>query len=176
MKSLLQELVNEIGVMRRSFPKLQKEGYSRTYEDYEIEFDGVTIPGIAQPTDDILVRINIKYNVTPGHEARGMYGPPEHSEPSEEPSLDSLYYEITSFDVSNETGQKIEYDDLKKLTPKQLLILKKLVAGHMDENEKRIEDMIITNTDFSPNDPPEKERDDFDDPAADYVYDPLGNR
>jgi hypothetical protein len=179
MKSLLQEAINEISIMRRSFPKTEAYGRklssSGTYEDYEIELDSVTIPGIAQPTDAIVVRVNIEYDANPGHEARGMYGPPENSEPGEGPSLESFDYEITSFTVANETGQEILYDDLKKLTPEQLLILKKLVADHMTKNEKAIDDMIMSKVDFSP-DPPEREKDDFDDPAADYVYDPLGNR
>jgi hypothetical protein len=31
LKSLIKERINEISIMRRSFPKLQKEGYSGTY-------------------------------------------------------------------------------------------------------------------------------------------------
>jgi len=180
MKSLLKEAVEEISIMRRSFPKMdemygRKLSSSGTYEDYEIELDSVTIPGIAQPTDAIVVRVDIEYDANPGHEARGMYGPPEHSEPGEGPSLESFDYEITSFTVSNETGQEIEYNDLKKIAPEQLLILKKLVADHMTKHEKQIDDMIMSKVDFSP-DPPERESDDYDDPAADYVYDPIGNR
>ncbi len=180
MKSLLKEAIDEIGIMRRSFPKM--EAYGRklssagTYEDYEIELDGLTIPGIAAPTDAIIVRVDIEYDANPGHEARGMYGPPEHSEPGEGPSLESFDYEITSFTVANEAGQEVEYDDLKKLSPEQLVPLKKAVADHMTKNERAIDDMILSKVDFSPEPPEPPERDDYDDPRADYMYDPLGNR
>jgi hypothetical protein len=144
-KALIKEIIKEIYHGRRNMPS------SGEYEDYEIELDGITIPGIIQPTDSVVVNVTIEYSASPGHEATGMFGPPENSEPGESASIDELDYWVVGMTVNGET--EINPDSLQ---PQYQEIIKKAVSAHMSQNQRKIDDMILGGIDFSP---PERDYD-----------------
>jgi hypothetical protein len=140
LKILVREVLKEMVYSRRS-------SSSDTYEGYDIEFESLIIPGISTENDTVSVLVSIEYDFDPGYEPKGMFGPPECSDPGEGASINVTDYWPTSLRVSNEAGKETEYEP-DKLTVDQQEILKKAIEDHMYQNENKIDDMILNTLGF----------------------------
>jgi hypothetical protein len=119
---------------------------SDTYDDYEIEFESLVIPGLSTETESVNVSVSIGYNFDAGHEATGMFGPPERSSPGEGASVEIVDYWPTSVRVVDAAGKETEYNP-DKLTSEQQTILKKAIEDHVSQNENTINDRILNTID-----------------------------
>ena len=113
LKKLVRIVLNEI-YRRQSHA-------SSTYDDYEIDFESLVIPGISTEEDSVQVSVRIGYEASSGYEATGMFGPPEHSSPGEGASVEIVDYWPTSVRVTNKVGQEKEFDPNKFTTEQQFL-------------------------------------------------------
>jgi hypothetical protein len=141
LKVLIREILKEI---------YHSKGIniSETYDDYEIEFESLAIPGISTEDDTVYVSMSINYDASSGYES-SMYGPPEKSYAGEGPSVEITGYHPVSIRVLNSKGKETEYDP-KELTEEQRKILEQAIDEHMVRNESKIEDMILDKVEFSP--------------------------
>jgi hypothetical protein len=139
LKILIKEVLKEMYGRRNAS--------SSTYENYDIEFESLVIPGISTEDDSVEVSVSIGYDAEAGYEARGMFGPPEQSSPGEGASVDIVNYWPTSVRVKSKLGEEKEYDP-NKFTTDQQTVLKNAVEEHMDQNDEKIRDMILNTIDF----------------------------
>lgn len=118
-----------------------------TLDNYEVELEGVTIPGISTPNDLLYVNVNVEYEATPDIPAIGMSGPPEHSSPAESGDFSILSFNIGSLYVwiNGEPKNKREYD-INQLSPQQQIILKKEVGEYLDNYEDEIADRVLSSS------------------------------
>lgn len=128
IKEVLKELYNR---------KLNESASSGTYDDYDIEFESLVIPGISTENDKVEVTVSIDYDADTGHEPTGMFGPPEHSTPGEGPSVELVGDTVTSVRV-----QEKEID-LKLFKPDQIAILNDAVKQYINDNEENITNKIL---------------------------------
>jgi hypothetical protein len=125
----------------------RRSNASSTYDDYEIEFDALVIPGLSTENELVKVSVSIGYNAESGDEARGMFGPPERSSPGEGPSVEIVDSWPTSVRVYDKSGKETEYDP-NKLTSEQQIILHKAIEDYVSQNEDTISDKILDTIDF----------------------------
>jgi hypothetical protein len=145
-KSQLKMLVKEV---LREMAHGGRSNVSDTYDGYEIEFESLAIPDISTENDAVTVTVSIQYNANAGYEPRGMFGPPEHSDPGEGASVEVVDYWPTSVVVwGPEMGDNQREYDPEKLTPEQQAVLKKAIENHMTQNESKIDDMLLDKIDF----------------------------
>ena len=125
----------------------RRNASSSTYENYDIEFESLVIPGISTEDDSVEVSVSIGYDAESGYEAKGMFGSPEQSSPGEGASVDIVNYWPTSVRVKSKLSGEKEYDP-NKFTTDQQTVLKNAVEEHMDQNDEKIRDMILNTIDF----------------------------
>ena len=117
---------------------------SGTYDDYDIEFESLVIPGISTENDKVEVTVSIDYDSDTGHEPRGMFGAPEHSEEGEGPSVELAGDTITSVRIwGPKMGDNKKEIDLKLFKPDQIAILNNAVKQHINDNEENITNKIL---------------------------------
>lgn len=131
LKSILREVFDDIREADRIGEK-----------EYEIEFDGIYIPGLMRPTDLIKINIEFSYDFDAGYPARGKHGPPENYDPGEGASVNITGHKILSIKISDENKQEREVD-LRFLHPEQLRVIKTLVDSHIKKNSRDIESEIL---------------------------------
>jgi hypothetical protein len=143
-KSQLKPLIKKI---LREVYKLQKNGNSGTLNNYEIEFDGITIPGICKSTDLVYVYTNIEYDSSSDIPAKGISNPPESGD------FNIIDYDVGAISVWNNgmNDSKKEYD-IKQLSLEQQSIVKKLVGEYLDEHEENIRDIVSSSSTSSEHD------------------------
>lgn len=129
-------------VLREMYSKQLNES-SGTIEDYEIEFESLVIPGLTTESDGVIVTINIDYDGTPGVEAKGMFGPPEHSSPAEGAEVNVLDWDFNLLTITPEQGQPREIDNFQSLPKDQFEALKKAVNDYIQSNKEKIEEQIL---------------------------------
>jgi hypothetical protein len=135
-KEKLKILIKE--VLKELYSKTFNESVSSsTYDDYDIEFESLVIPGISTENDKVEVTISIDYDSDTGHEPRGMFGAPEHSTAGEGPSVELVGDTVTSVRIQ---GKEI---DLKLFKPDQIKILNDAVKQHINDNEENITNKIL---------------------------------
>ena len=149
VKTLIKEVLKEL--------YRQRSRASSTYDDYEIEFDALVIPGLSTENDVVKASISIGYDANPGESERGMFGPPERSSPGEGPSVEIVDSWPTSVRIQNKSGKETEYDP-NKLTSEQQIILHKAIEDHVSQNEESITNTILDTLDFS-SEPTERDYD-----------------
>jgi hypothetical protein len=132
LKILIKEVLKEFYDR-----KLNESASSSTYDDYDIEFESLVIPGISTENDKVEVTVSIDYDADTGHEPTGMFGPPERSTPGEGPSVELNGDTITSVRVG---GKEI---DLASFKPDQIAILNDAVKQYINDNEEKITDRIL---------------------------------
>jgi hypothetical protein len=149
VKTLIKEVLKEL--------YRQRSRASSTYDDYEIEFDALVIPGLSTENDMIKASVSIGYDTTPGESERGMFGPPERSSPGEGPSVEIIDSWPTSMRIQDKSGKETEYDP-NKLTSEQQIILHKAIEDYVSQNEESITNTILDTLDFS-SEPTERDYD-----------------
>ena len=128
VKEVLREFYNR---------KLKETVSSSTYDDYDMEFESLVIPGISTENDKVEVTVSIDYDADSGHEPKGIFGAPEYATPGEGPSVELNGDTVTSVRVN---GKEI---DLKLFKPDQIVILNDAVKQYINDNEEKITDRIL---------------------------------
>lgn len=132
------------------------EAQSSDEFEYEMEFDDLTIPGISEAGDYVLVTATLSYNASPGCEPQ-LYGPPEKCSPGEDASVEIENHHIDSIKVTS-NGQSSIYDE-SQIGPEQLQAINIAVEAHINENLSDIQDKISSSIDFSDDGSADVERD-----------------
>ena len=140
-KSQLKPLIKT--VLREMYKKQLNEWSTGTFDDYEIEFDSLIIPGVSTETDSVIVTINIDYEGQAGVEAKGLGGPPENSSPSENDEVNIIDWDFSSVLIVPEQGQQKQIDNVQTLSKEQFEVLKKAVNDYIKVNNNKIESVII---------------------------------
>ncbi len=128
---------------------------SGTLDNYQIELEGLVIPGISTENDLVYVDTNIEYEGTKEIPARGMYGPPEKSSPAEGGDFDIIDNDIGRIAVwsGGMVDNKKEYN-IRQLNPQQQQILKQAVNDYIEEHVDDIRDKVLDSvSDIEPDEP-----------------------
>ena len=109
--------------------------------DWEMEIDGLHIPGICLPQDMLEINVDIDYNYTPKIPSRGMFGRPENASPAENAEVELLDHEVKTITCKSENGKerKIYYDYLIR---QQQEIIDEAIDEMTLEQEDDIEEKI----------------------------------
>lgn len=143
IKSVLLELYKR---------KLQES--SGTLDDYEIELEGLVIPGISTENDLVYVNTNIEYEGTKYVPAKGLYGPPEKSSPAEGGDFDIIDNNIGRIVVwSGGMGDNKKEYDINQLSQEQQQVVKQSVNDYIQEHEDDIRDKVLDSTSNEPEEP-----------------------
>lgn len=140
-ESELKPLVKQI--LREMFKKQLNEWSSDTMDDYDIEFEHLVIPGLSTETDSVIVTVSLSYEANPGSSARGLSGPPEHSEPGEDAEVHLLDWDFSHVTINPQEGQPKKIDDFKSINKEQFELLKKSVNDYISANKDVIEGQIL---------------------------------
>ena len=135
-KSQLKPLIKE--VLKELYSRKLKESVSSgTYNDYDIEFESLVIPGISTENDKVEATVSIDYDANIGHEPTGMFVSPEHSTPGEGSSVELVGDTVTSVRINDKEI------DLKSFKPDQITILNDAIKQYINDNEENITNKIL---------------------------------
>lgn len=138
LKQLIKGVVKE---MRR-----RRSGASGEYELEDVEIDGQTIAKVITPQHMLKFDITVEYDANPGYPARGMFGPPEFSEPGEGASAELIDAYMTRLEISPPQSQEykeINLDVLEKRFPQLYQAFQKIASTYVDQNWSSIEEKIL---------------------------------
>jgi hypothetical protein len=150
-------------VLKEMYKKQLNEASSGTFDDYEIEFDSLVIPGLTTDADGVIVTVSFEYDSQPGTEAKGMFGPPEKSSPAESSEVNLIDWDFVSVTITSEQGQHKEINNFSKLSREQFETLKTAVNDYIQTNKDKIEDEILEKEGNNDQDFPDTEDNYFED-------------
>lgn len=158
LKQLIKGVLKE---MRR-----RRSGASGEYELEDVEIDGQTIAKVITPQHMLKFSIMVEYDADPGSPARGMFGPPEYSEPGEGASAEPVNVYMTKLEISPPKSQEyveVNLDRLEKKFPQLYQAFHKIAEAYVDKNWSSIEESILDQLGDSDSwNEPDYDRDDYD--------------
>lgn len=138
LKQLIKGVLKE---MRR-----RRSSASGEYDLEDIEIDGQTIAKIITPEHMLKFSIRVEYDADPGYPARGMFGPPENSEPGEGASAEMIDAYMIGLAISPPKSQEyveVNVDRLQQKFPQLYQAFNKIAYAYVDKNWSSIEEQIL---------------------------------
>ncbi len=121
-------------------------GVNGEYDLEDVEIDGQTIAKVITPQHMLKFDIRIEYDADPGYPARGMFGPPEHSEPGEGSSAELVNVYFYGLAISAPKSQQyvdVNVERLEKRFPKLYQAFNKIAQAYVEQHWSDIEEKIL---------------------------------
>lgn len=115
---------------------LESIDFDETYNDYQIEVDNISIPGLVDTGTMVTISMDVNYNTNQGHPEQGQFGSPEKAVQGEGSSIEIV--NAVPVTITIEAQESV----VKTLRPEQVAAVKEYVANYLSDSEQDIIDAI----------------------------------
>lgn len=111
---------------------LESIDFDETYNDYQIEVDNISIPGLVDTGTMVTISMDVNYNTNQGHPEQGQFGSPEKSVQGEGSSIEIV--NAVPVTITIEAQESV----VRTLRPEQVAAVKEYVANYLSDSEQDI--------------------------------------